>query len=404
VRPPEELPATAPSIDGESSIHEATVSYGHFKPTLLVAGTESNDGFGKCLRLTRWSDRDRVWNRFHTNRQFRAKRVGCAMNTVRHWSLPLSSFIGKSPHHANLRDRVTPATGRSFKRWQVHIAVLLGAILVLLPLHMFGQAVNAALLGTVSDSSGAVVSGAKVTVTEMKTAFRRLASTNSSGNYLFADLPPGQYEVAVDHEGFRRAVRSSIDVLVNSDVRVDLVLQPGSASETVVVTGEAPILQTDRADIGRKIETRQVEDLPLTYNRNFQGLLNLVPGTTRAHREHSSFFNAQDSLRTEVNGQSGLANNLQFEGVDDNERTGLLQVYIPPIEAIQTVDVTTSNFDAELGRADGAVTNVILKSGSNEFHGAAYEINRISALLRRKHRRADHQEQDFFLWRLLACR
>ena len=120
--------------------------------------------------------------------------------------------------------------------------------------------------------------------------------------------------------------------------------------------------------------------MPLAYNRNFQGLLNLVPGTTRAHREHSSFFNAQDSLRTEVNGQSGLANNLQFEGVDDNERTGLLQVYIPPIEAIQTVDVTTSSYDAELGRADGAVTNVILKTGTNNFHGAAYEINRISAL------------------------
>ena len=302
------------------------------------------------------------------------------MNTVSRLSFFALILVRNSPHHTNARNRVMLATGRLFKRWHVRIAVLLGAILVLLPLPMDGQAVNAALLGTVLDSSGAVVGGAKVTITEMKTGFRRVASTNNSGNYEFADLPPGQYEVAVDHEGFRRAVRSSIDVLVNSDVRVDLVLQPGSASETVVVTGEAPILQTDRADIGRKIETRQVEDLPLTYNRNFQGLLNLVPGTTRAHREHSSFFNAQDSLRTEVNGQSGLANNLQFEGVDDNERTGLLQVYIPPIEAIQTVDVTTSNFDAELGRADGAVTNVILKSGSNEFHGAAYEINRISAL------------------------
>ena len=128
------------------------------------------------------------------------------------------------------------------------------------------------------------------------------------------------------------------------------------------------------------MEERQAEDLPLTLNRNFQGLLNLVPGTTRAHRDHSAFFNAQDSLSTEVNGQSRLANNLMIEGVDDNERTGLLQVYIPPIEAIETVDVTTSSYDAELGRAGGSVTNVILKSGTNEFHGAAYEINRISAL------------------------
>ena len=258
------------------------------------------------------------------------------------------------------------------------IVVLLGVALLTFSTPALGQAVNAALLGTVTDSSGATVSGASVTTTETNTGFRRIARTNDSGNYQFADLPPGTYEVAVDHPGFKRVVRSGIDVVVNSDVRIDVMLQPGQASETVMVTAETPILQTDRADTGRKIETRQVEDLPLTYNRNFQSLLNLVPGTTRGHREHSSFFNAQDSLRTEVNGQSGLANNLQFEGIDDNERTGLLQVYIPPVEAIQTVDVTTSNFDAELGRADGAVTNVILKSGTNELHGAAYEINRIS--------------------------
>ena len=246
--------------------------------------------------------------------------------------------------------------------------------------RLAGQAVSATLLGTVSDSSGAVLIGAGVTITETQTGFRRTATTNDSGNYEFAYLPPGNYEVAVEHEGFRRTVRSGVDVLVNSDVRVDLALQPGVRTESTTVIDETPILQTERADTGRKIEKRQVEDLPLAYNRNFQSLLNLVPGTTRAHREHSSFFNAQDSLRTEVNGQSGLANNLQFEGVDDNERTGLLQVYIPPIEAIQTVDVTTSSYDAELGRADGAVTNVILKTGTNQFHGALYEINRVSAL------------------------
>jgi len=248
------------------------------------------------------------------------------------------------------------------------------------PQALRGQAVNATLLGTVTDVSGAVVAGAKVTITEMKTGVGRKSTTNDSGNYEFSDLPPGQYQVAVEREGFKKSVRSGVDVLVNSDVRVNLALEPGALTQTVTVTSEAPILQTERADTGRKIETRQVEDLPLTLNRNFQGLLNLVPGTTRAHREHSAFFNAQDSLSTEVNGQSRLANNLQFEGVDDNERTGLLQVYIPPIESIQTVDVTTSNYDAELGRAGGAVTNVILKSGTNEFHGGAYEINRISAL------------------------
>src|SRR2546422_2097224 len=143
------------------------------------------------------------------------------------------------------------------------------------------------------------------------------------------------------------------------------------------------MLQTDRVDIGQKIETRQVEDLPLGFNRNCQSLLTLLRGTGRAHRDHSECFNSQDSLSTEVNGQARQFNNLLVEGVDDNERTGLLQVYIPPAEAIQTVDVTTSNYAAEFGRAGGAVTNVVLKSGVNTFHGAAYEFNRVSALAAR---------------------
>ncbi|MGA8599175.1 MAG: hypothetical protein WB676_31030 [Bryobacteraceae bacterium] len=99
-----------------------------------------------------------------------------------------------------------------------------------------------------------------------------------------------------------------------------------------------------------------------------------MPGTTRATYQHSSFFNAAGSLQTEVNGQLRMGNNYQIEGIDDNERTGLLQILVPPIEAIASVDVSTSNFEAELGRASGAVTNVTLKHGANEFHGALYEF------------------------------
>jgi len=248
------------------------------------------------------------------------------------------------------------------------------------PRALRGQAVNATLVGAVTDVSGAAVAAAKVAIKEVNTGIIRTAETNDSGNYVFSDLEPGRYQVTAEKAGFKKVIHDAVNLVVNTTVRIDVKLQPGTITETIEVTAETPILQTDSADIGRKIETRQIEDLPLTFNRNFQSLLNLVPGTTRAHREHSAFFNAQDSLRTEVNGQSGLANNLQFEGLDDNERTGLLSIYIPPVEAVQTVDVTTSNYDAELGRANGAVTNVILKSGTNEFHGAAYEINRISAL------------------------
>ena len=108
-----------------------------------------------------------------------------------------------------------------------------------------------------------------------------------------------------------------------------------------------------------------------------------MPGAALPESQHSAFFNPQVSLATRFNGQSRLGNNLQLEGVDDNERTGLLQVLIPPQEAIQTVDVSTSNFEAELGRATGGVTNVILKSGTNQYRGELYEFNRVSALASR---------------------
>src|SRR5437899_1562658 len=108
----------------------------------------------------------------------------------------------------------------------------------------------------------------------------------------------------------------------------------------------------------------------LGFNRNFQGMLITVPGATRPSRPHSEFFNAQDSLASNVNGQSRLANNVQIEGIDDNHRTGLLTTLIPSAEAIETVNVTTTVYDAEFGRAGGAITNVTLKSGTNDLKGS----------------------------------
>ncbi|WP_031497785.1 carboxypeptidase regulatory-like domain-containing protein [Bryobacter aggregatus] len=256
--------------------------------------------------------------------------------------------------------------------------------LLLLANPLYPQAVNGTLVGTVTDSSGASVGGAKVTALEVNTGVSRPAETNASGNYSFLNLAPGLYTVSVELTGFRKAVRENVDVVLNSTVRIDLALQPGQVTEQIVVTADVPLLQTDRTDTGRKIEQRQMSEMPLTQNRNFQSLLNLVPGAARAQRNHSEFFNSNDSLQSRVNGQSRLANNVQFEGVDNNQRTGLLTALVPPIEALQSVDITTSNYDAELGRAGGAVTNVNLKSGSNDFHGSVYWFNKVSALNARR--------------------
>src|SRR5439155_13699913 len=163
------------------------------------------------------------------------------------------------------------------------------------------------------------------------------------------DLPPGQYAVTVEQPGFKKETRRDISLVVNSSTRVDIQLQPGSVTEIVEVSGAPPLLQTDRVDISRTFEAEIIEDLPLSVNRNFQSLLDLAPGTTPATFQHSQFFNAAGSLQTEVNGQMRHGNNYQIEGTDNNQRTGLLQILIPPSEAIQIVSISTSNHEPELG-------------------------------------------------------
>src|SRR5262245_59708409 len=236
-----------------------------------------------------------------------------------------------------------------------------------------GQAVKGSLLGTITDSNGATAAGATVTITETRTNITATTTTNQDGNYVFANVKDGVYRVEASQKGFKKVVREGVIVDVNTTIRVDLDLHVGDVSETVTIEStSAPLLQTDRADTGRLLESKQVSELPLGFNRNFQGLLITVPGATRPTRPHSQFFNSQDSLESKVNGQSRLSNNFQIEGVDDNEKTGLLQVLIPAADAIETVSIATSNFDAEFGRAGGAVSSVTLKSGTNSLHGSAF--------------------------------
>ncbi|MEO6235429.1 MAG: carboxypeptidase-like regulatory domain-containing protein, partial [Vicinamibacterales bacterium] len=241
-----------------------------------------------------------------------------------------------------------------------------------MPAPAAAQAVSGGLVGNLSDQGGLALPGATVTITETSTNITKSATTSENGSYTFASLKDGTYKVVGELAGFKKIVRDGVVVAVNQTVRVDLKLEVGAIEESITVKGETPLLQTDRSDTGRLIESKMVTDLPLSFNRNFQSLLVTVPGATRPHRDHSAFFNSQDSLSTEVNGQSRLANNTMIEGVDDNHKTGLLQVIIPAADALETVSVTTSNYDAEFGRAGGAITNVVLKSGTNSLKGTGF--------------------------------
>ena len=256
------------------------------------------------------------------------------------------------------------------KRW---FAASVAALLLLLYAPAASaQAVRGGLLGNIIDPSGLALPGVTVTITETNTNISHTATTNESGYYTFPSLKDGTYQVMAELSGFKKVVREGVIVDVNTTVRVDLRMEVGTVQESITVAGESPVLQTDRTDTGRIIESKMVTDIPLTFNRNFQSLLVVVPGATRPHREHSAFFNSQDSLSTEVNGQSRLANNTMIEGVDDNQKTGLLQVIIPAADALETVSVTTSNYDAEFGRSGGAITNVTLKSGTNNYKGSVF--------------------------------
>ncbi|MGA3133400.1 MAG: TonB-dependent receptor [Terracidiphilus sp.] len=248
------------------------------------------------------------------------------------------------------------------------------ALFVLAFAHgLIGQAVNGTLLGTVTDPTGAVVPGAKVMIVLTGQSTQYETVTNGSGDYTEPDLPSGTYTVTVVAQGFKKETRENITLLTNTSTRVDVRLVAGSATETIEVTTAPPPLQTDRADISTTLESSTIGSLPLSSGNSFQSLLTTVPGNAPIVFNNSQFYNANNDLSTNSNGQSSYVNLYQIEGIDDDQRTGIHIILVPPAAAIQNVDLTSNNFEAEFGRAIGTVVNITLKSGSNSFHGSAFQ-------------------------------
>src|SRR6266478_4386090 len=263
---------------------------------------------------------------------------------------------------------------RNFLKFNLFLTIV---AIILFTVPASGQTSNGTILGTITDSSRAVMANVQVSLTDTGTNARRSDSTNGQGYFVFPNLAPGTYRVDVEQPGFQKTVRSDIGLEANSTVRVDLQMTPGAVTETVDVTSEAPVLKTDRADTGGQISSGTLDTMPMLHNRNYQSLLELIPGVQQSYRDHSAFFNSQEHLQSVVNGLDHR-NNYMIEGLDNNveDLTGI----IPPADAIANVDVSTTNYDPELGRAGGAVTNVVLKSGTNSYHGSAFEYNRVNAL------------------------
>jgi Carboxypeptidase regulatory-like domain len=253
------------------------------------------------------------------------------------------------------------------------VFLLLGAVFLLCsPVAVFGQAVSGTIVGTVTDPTGAFVANAQVTMvlTGQSTVYTTV--TNDSGNFTEPSLPSGIYSVTVTAQGFKKEVRQNITLETNTTSRVDVALAAGSTSETVTITAAPPELQTDRADISTTIDAHQISNLPLSSGNSFQSLLNTVPGMAPVVFNNSQFFNSNNDLSTNSNGQSSYVNLYQIEGIDNDERTGIHIILVPPAAAIGNVDITTNNFEAEFGRAVGTIVNVTLKSGTNSIHGSVF--------------------------------
>ena len=228
------------------------------------------------------------------------------------------------------------------------------------------------ITGTVTDSSGGVVPKALVTVNNIATNAVRNAVTNDDGDFTVPLLPPGHYRVAVEKDGFRRSVLADVGLDVEQTARVDFTLQVGILNEEVQVNDTPPIIQTDTSALGQVIDGRLVHELPLN-ERNFLSFALLAPGS-QLPAEGSQ--NSTQGGAVSVNGAREQSNNFLLEGVDNNDPYINQYVALPSIDAIQEFKVQSSDYSAEFGRSGGAQINVILKSGTNQFHGGLFEFLR----------------------------
>jgi Carboxypeptidase regulatory-like domain/TonB dependent receptor-like, beta-barrel len=265
-------------------------------------------------------------------------------------------------------------------RYLMRRSLLLGLTLMALlvaagPLR--AQVDTGSILGTITDQTGGVVSGAKVTLSSEGTGVSLSTTTGSDGEYKFSPVRIGSYKLEVAMQGFQTTTTSGVVVNIGASVVQNFTLRPGSVSQTIEVTAAAPLLESQSAAVGQVVDSKSVNDLPLN-GRNFTFLAQLAAGVntpqadTRGNASTGAFA---------ANGLRPAQNNYLLDGIDNNSDTvdflnGTNFVVLPPVDAIQEFRVETSNFSAEFGRSGAAVLNATIKSGTNEFHGSAWEFFR----------------------------
>lgn len=242
---------------------------------------------------------------------------------------------------------------------------------------------TAAVLGSVRDSNEAAVQNATVILKNVGTDIAQTATTDENGDYEFVNVKIGNYQVIVEANGFNRTIADNVNVTINARQRVDLTLQVAAATETVVITDAANPLQTDSSEIGVVVQRRQIVALPLN-GRSYANLVLLAPGVRESHT-NSSIGGGGREAAFNVNGLRATMNNFLLDGIDNNaygtsNQSFSSQVVQVSPDAIAEFKVQTNTYSAEFGRSGGAVINASYRSGTNEFHGAAWIFNRNTVL------------------------
>ncbi|HEX8027698.1 MAG TPA: carboxypeptidase-like regulatory domain-containing protein, partial [Vicinamibacterales bacterium] len=241
------------------------------------------------------------------------------------------------------------------------------------PAH--AQVLYGSIVGNITDAQGAALPGATITATNNQTNQTRDVAASSDGTYSLPNLQPGQYNLTIQMPSFREFVRTNVPVTAGEISRVDASLQVGGVTEAVTVESPSQLLQTDKADVHTELKSAEITALPLNQYRNYQALVNLVPGASPAQFQNAETDTPQRSLRTNVNGQNPNTNSTRTDGATNvNLWLPHHNMYVSPAETVDTVNISTNNFDAEQGMAGGAAVTVITKSGTNSLRGSAFEF------------------------------
>jgi hypothetical protein len=259
---------------------------------------------------------------------------------------------------------------------------LLATLALLTSASAWSQDTRGTISGRVLDPSGSVIPGATVLVSNTAMGTKTALTTNADGIYRAPLLPPGSYSVEVTAQGFKKALRNDVEVRVADRIEIDITLEIGASEQQVTVTSEVPLLNAETASLGTVVDSKRVADLPLSYGNPFL-LIGLSAGVTfngsvRLDRP----FEPTHIVNFSMGGTSGLLNDVTIDGAPTTSRANPNQVtasYVPPTDIVQEFKVQTATFDAQFGQTQGGVTNISIKSGTNQFHGSArYSFQRPS--------------------------